>query len=355
MNVTTGQLALLLVTIGVFVVGGAASLGRVYRDRGPLRVVSRVCLYGGIGLGLAVLIWHSAGRGSWFPLDDNFDALVWLGLMLAGFVAYVQAARPLRGLDWFVMPIAVLLLVAAAVFGRTQPHEYVASTWSVVHRVSSYTGAVAFAVSAAVGVMYLIVQRNLRHKPPVPGPRLGSLERLEHWVLTSVFVGFALLTIGLITGVTRLLAAGGGETLLGPGWAQSPKVWLASAVWVVYAIVLHSPINPSFRGRKAAVLSVVGFVLMVGTLVAVQYMPAAPKEEKAEPQITQITQMERRGAGASASSRAYARGTLAVTAGRRSFALALGMTGARASVCSAPNRRHLRNLRFQSPAPGGAA
>jgi len=37
---------------------------------------------------------------------------------------------------------------------------------------------------------------------------------------------------------------------------------------VVYALVLHAPINPSFRGRKAAMLSILGFVLMVGTLIA---------------------------------------------------------------------------------------
>jgi ABC-type transport system involved in cytochrome c biogenesis permease subunit len=56
---------------------------------------------------------------------------------------------------------------------------------------------------------------------------------------------------------------------------QTPltKLLLALAVWVVYAVVLHAPINPSFRGRKVAVLSVVGFVLMVGAIVAVQWMP----------------------------------------------------------------------------------
>ena len=52
-------------------------------------------------------------------------------------------------------------------------------------------------------------------------------------------------------------------------WYLSPTVLLASGVWVVYALVLHAPINPSFRGRKAAILSIVGFLLMVGTLIAV--------------------------------------------------------------------------------------
>jgi ABC-type transport system involved in cytochrome c biogenesis permease subunit len=45
-------------------------------------------------------------------------------------------------------------------------------------------------------------------------------------------------------------------------------------VWVIYALVLHAPINPSFRGRKAAMLSILGFVVMVWALIAVQFMPS---------------------------------------------------------------------------------
>ena len=60
---------------------------------------------------------------------------------------------------------------------------------------------------------------------------------------------------------------------MGEHWYLAPKVWLTAAVWVVYGLVLHSPINPSFRGKKAAILSIVGVVLLAGTIVAVQFMP----------------------------------------------------------------------------------
>ncbi len=104
------------------------------------------------------------------------------------------------------------------------------------------------------------------------GPKLGSLERLERITFTSVTLGFALLTIGLITGLVVLKAHG--QTRLGDRWFASPKVLLAFAAWVVYAIVLHAPINPSFRGRKVAILSIFGFLLMIGTLIAVNFVPA---------------------------------------------------------------------------------
>lgn len=269
---TTAQLSMLLAAIVVFVAGGALSLARFWKDHNPLRLGAKICLYVGILLGIGVLVWHGTQRHTWAPLDDNFDAMIWLALLLAIFVAYTQRAHPLRGLDFFIMPIVVLMLVMAAVFGRAKPHTYVETPWSLVHRATAYGGFVAFAVAGAVGAMYLIANQRLREKRALPNKGFGSLERLEHLTFASVTLGFALLTIGLITGLVRALDTHGNNRL-GPDWYRNPKVLLAFFAWIVYALVLHSPINPSFRGRRAALLSVLGFVLMIGTFVAVQFMP----------------------------------------------------------------------------------
>ena len=264
----TGQIALLIVAIALFAIGGVLSLLRLRSARPEsLRIAAKACAYSAICVGVGVLVWHSLGREHWLPLDDNFDALTWLGLLLAIFVMYVQRHRPIGGLDWFVMPIVILLLVAAAVFGRTKPHEYLPSAWSIVHRITAYGGAISFAVAAAVGAMYLVANRRLRNKNvnALVGPNFGSLERLESLAQHAVTLGFALLTVGAVTGFVWMQSSGRAVT--------TPKLVLTVCVWIVYALVLHSPINPSFRGRKAAMLSIFGFVLMIGTLVAVQFMP----------------------------------------------------------------------------------
>jgi ABC-type uncharacterized transport system permease subunit len=266
---TAGQLVLLCAAIGAFAVGVTFSASRLKFDFPWLRIAAKACLYSGITLGIGVLIWHSRQRRSWLPLEDNFDAMIWLALLLSLFVAYTQRTRPLRGLDWFVMPIVILLLAAAAIFGRTMPHEYLDTTWTRVHVLSTFGGALAFAVAGAAGAMYLLANRRLRSKRQPPGSGLGSLERLEHITLLSVTLGFALLTIGLITGFVLLR----NRNLLRADWYTQPKVLLTFVAWVVYALVLHSPINPSFRGRRTALLSVIGFVLMIGVLIAVQLMP----------------------------------------------------------------------------------
>ena len=267
----SGQLGLLLCSVALFAVGGALSLSRIRQERPAARLAAKICMWSAILLSVAVLIWHSVARQGWLPLEDNFDALIWLGLLVAGFVMYVQLRRPIGGLDWVLIPMVVLVLLAAVIFGRERPHAYVTGTWSWVHGITAFGGLAAFFVAGAAGLMYLIANHRLRTKTVSAGPRLGSLERLEHMTLASVTLGFALLTVALITGLAIILRHGA-ATSMGANWATSPKVLLTFGIWVVYAVVLHSPINPSFRGRRTAMLSIVGLILSIGAVVAVQFM-----------------------------------------------------------------------------------
>jgi ABC-type uncharacterized transport system permease subunit len=261
-----GQTLLLIAAIAMFCIGGGISLSRIWTEHAWSRLAAKVCFWFGVTTAIAVLVWHAMERHTWLPLDDNFEAFIWLGVMLALFVMYVQRRKPIGGLDWFLMPVVILLLIAAVVFGSARPHEYVRGTWNWVHRVSAYGGAVGFAVAGAAGAMYLISNRRLRVKTAVPGPNFASLERLEHITRTAVTLGFALLTVGAITGFVQILFE--------HRTAPTTKIVLTTIVWIIYGLILHSPINPSFRGRRTAMLSIVGFALMVSVLIAVQFLPS---------------------------------------------------------------------------------
>jgi ABC-type transport system involved in cytochrome c biogenesis permease subunit len=242
-------------------------------------LAAKSLMYFGICFALGAVIWRAVDRGSWLPLEDNFEALASLAILLAGFTLYVQRVRPIPGLDWFLMPIVFVMLFFAALFGMSRAWRYEpAGMWDWAHRASNFGGMAAFGVAAAVGAMYLITSTRLRRKEIATAglsSDLGgaSLERLEHLTDWSVSFGFALLTVGIITGVAKIVERGG-HTMLGPHWMTSPKVILAVAVWLIYAIALHTPITPAIRGRKSAMLSIVGFVLMVATLIAVFYLPS---------------------------------------------------------------------------------
>jgi ABC-type transport system involved in cytochrome c biogenesis permease subunit len=270
----SGQIALVLAAAALFFIGGCISFARLWRPSNALRLTAKSLAYFGICFGLAALIWRSLDRGNWMPLGDNFETLTTLALLLAGFTLYVQRAKPIPGLDWFLMPVVIAMLVYSALFGIMHSSTLEPTgIWDMAHSASSFAGAAAFGVAAGLGAMYLIASARLRRKAAIGQTPATSLERLENLTHWAVSFGFALLTVGIITGFAKIIVERG-NTSLGAHWMTSPKVILAFTVWLVYAIALHTPITPAIRGRKSAMLSIVGFVLMVATLMTVLYMPA---------------------------------------------------------------------------------
>ncbi len=263
---TVGQLVLLSVAVAFLIAGGAVSLLHRDADTTTKWRILRWCSAGGIACALGVVLWHSVAGRHWQPVADNFEALIWLGILISAFVLYVQSIKPIIGLDWFLMPAAVGLLAGAGIVARLDYktyHPIVDSAWYTLHYVTSYAGTAAFVVAAAGGAVYVISAARLRKKTLFP--MSGSLERIERIMMTAVTLGFALVTVGLLTGLAVMLKRMGT-----PPWA---KVAFASSMWLLYAVVMHAPINPRFRGRRAALLSVMGIVLVVGTLVAAQFVP----------------------------------------------------------------------------------
>lgn len=256
------QLVLVIVAAGLFSAGAVAS--SVVRARREMASLS--FSVGGVVICLIAQLLHAIQRQDWLPLQDNFDALVWLAVLLAGATVYLQARRTVGRIEWFVLPVVVLLLIFAAVYGAARPHAYTNSLWAWTHRIGVYLlSPLLFAIAAGAGVMYLVLRAKLRRKHPGPvDSSFGSLEKFERLNYATVLIGFVLLTIGIIAGFALKPAA------LGSNWYLQPKFLLSAGAYAVYAIVLHSPINPALRGKRTAILSIAGFALLLGVIVSVQ-------------------------------------------------------------------------------------
>jgi len=87
----------------------------------------------GMCLILGALVWRSIDRGNGMPLEDNFETLATLALLLAGFTLYVQRAKPIPGLDWFLMPIVIVMLLYSALFGIMHPGTYEPAGFGIWH------------------------------------------------------------------------------------------------------------------------------------------------------------------------------------------------------------------------------
>ncbi len=222
--------------------------------------VSTVWVMGGTALSAAILIWRGWRFGLWsLPLSDYFDACLLLAILLTGLWLWFRWTRQLKTLAIFLLPMTGLLILVGGILGVAGYRNFnTANPWIALHIGSILIGTVCFAAGCVSGLGYLLADRQLRSKKenwPLP-----SLARLEAFNRHAILLGFPLLTIAAITGIFEALKY---PQSMGPDWYWSPKVILTVVAWAVYAPLLHVKLTPSFRGARAAWLSILGFALLL--------------------------------------------------------------------------------------------
>ena len=164
----------------------------------------------------------------------------------------------------FVAPQALAFLLASRFVGSVAGEPRLRSTLLPFHVISNLLGIALFTLAFAAAVAYLLQERRLKHKnfggvellPPV-----DALDRAEHRFLAA---GFPLLTIGVLTGTiwAREIEAGGP--------AMIARAVLSYASWALIGGVLLLRVAAGWRGRRAAVGTILGFGLTL--LVLASYL-----------------------------------------------------------------------------------
>ncbi|NOZ87917.1 MAG: cytochrome c biogenesis protein CcsA [Deltaproteobacteria bacterium] len=96
-------------------------------------------------------------------------------------------------------------------------------------------------------------------------PAAGILESRAH---NATLVGFPLMTLVIVTGAIWANYAWGRY------WGWDPKETWSLITWFVYAIYLHARFTKGWSGRRAALISVLGFFSVVFTFLGVNLLLA---------------------------------------------------------------------------------
>jgi len=94
----------------------------------------------------------------------------------------------------------------------------------------------------------------------------NSSEMLDEVGYKTVAIGFPLLTVGIITGAVWANAA------WGTYWSWDPKETWSLITWLFYAAFLHARYTRGWRGARAAILSIVGFLAVIFTYLGVNLL-----------------------------------------------------------------------------------
>jgi ABC-type uncharacterized transport system permease subunit len=212
--------------------------------------------------GLLLLCWlfHTGGSGA---------SRLWVGASALGLgTAYrlIASKIAIQSLGGSISAILALLAIFSYQLGLNTSMTHLAQGSSlplslVIHIILAMAGLVAFGVSSAMSSLYLVASKRLKSKTFVLGSsRLPSLSVLDAWHLKSLLIGFPLYTGALLIGSAYAFSGSG---------HLSFSYMIAIASWLIYGAVLQARLTAGWRGRRAAILTLVAFVGLL--LVAASY------------------------------------------------------------------------------------
>jgi len=278
--VTTIQIVMLMAAALAYALAAVAGLRHIrtrQADAGDaptatLGSQARIAVAAGAGICGVLLIWRAATGSLHNPMATYFDAFLLLALILAGMLIYFRLTRHLRSFCIFLLPMIAAVLLIGGVLQLFSDRPFDAqSALTIGHIAAVMLGSACFAVSCVAGIIYLFADRQLRRRGGGENrlaglPPLASIEKFNYRIL---LLGFPLLTIAMITGIFLTIARPTTMEVFA-GWS---KVLLAAMAWVIFGVLLLIRLIPAFRGRRAAQLSIVGFVVLICVFVAVTRVP----------------------------------------------------------------------------------
>lgn len=194
------------------------------------------------------------------PVTNLYESLVFFAWAVNLFYLAVEWKYKNRTFGAFVMPIALATMVFALKYDSSiQPLvPALQSYWLHAHVITCFVGYAAFAVSAGAAVMYLMKAKQEEAKVSTGIVALfPGTKTLDDLVYRAIIWGFPFLTAGIITG------AAWANYAWGTYWSWDPKETWSLIVWLVYAAFLHARITRGWHGRRAAVLSIAGFLATI--------------------------------------------------------------------------------------------
>jgi ABC-type transport system involved in cytochrome c biogenesis permease subunit len=205
------------------------------------------------------LRWYEANRA---PFSNMFESLVLFGWTIV--VIYLIVRIKIK-VPWLGVATALMALVALAYASAFESDieplvPALQSNWLTFHVFTCFMGYGGFAVSFFASLGYLVGTR--------PGGAMtdDTRDTLELVVAKNISFGFLFLTIGIITGAVWANSA------WGTYWSWDPKETWSLITWIIYAIFLHCRYVRGWRGKRAIMISVIGFLSVLFTYMGVNYL-----------------------------------------------------------------------------------
>jgi len=223
----------------------------------------------------AGFLCHSAAIGYVFiesgvvPVNNLHETFAIAGWAIAGVFIIFKYKYNLKILGIYTAPLAavVMLIASRLPVEPEQVKSVFNNIWLFPHAIMLLIGEASFAIACGVGIMYLVQEHAIKTKNHgFFFKRLPSLELLDTVGYASIVLGFTMLTIGLIAGLVYA------KIVWGRFWGWDPKEVWSGITWLLYAALLHERLAVGWRGRRTAIMAIIGFVVLLFTFFGVNIL-----------------------------------------------------------------------------------
>jgi cytochrome c-type biogenesis protein CcsB len=205
------------------------------------------------------------------PFSNLYESLIFFAWTLMLLYMIVEWRTRNRTFGTFVTPLAFLAMAYASFSPNISSHiqpliPALKSNWLISHVITCFFGYAAFGLSFGLSVMYLLKRPDASEKKNIFLKLIPSRGILDDLNYQMIVIGFLMLTLGIITGAVWAHSAWGSY------WSWDPKETWSLITWLIYAAVIHSRMVRGWKGKRIAILSMVGFFCVLFTYFGVNYL-----------------------------------------------------------------------------------
>jgi cytochrome c-type biogenesis protein CcsB len=259
------HVVLLRLALGLYSVGFAHSVLTALRKKQKLFKPALVSVLLGFVFHATSIVLRAI-EVRYLPLTQQYEAFSFFGaLATLGFlIAYAKYRIAPLSLFAFPLIFVVTFIANLSYDPSASIPPVLRSNWLYIHTPLVMLGYAALFIAFAAAIMYLIQEHALKSKHPVRFYNwLPSLEICDELAYRSLAIGFPLITLGIIAGALWAQAVWG-------VWARDAKVLFSFLTWLVYLLLIFYRLT-GWRGKKAAYLSIAGFIGVLVTLLGTNY------------------------------------------------------------------------------------
>jgi cytochrome c-type biogenesis protein CcsB len=242
----------------------------------------------------------AAGRTPWGNMYEYSTILA--ALVVLAYLVIVEGLYRVKTVGGFVYMWAIFTMAMAVSFFYVGPSDLVPalnSYWRQIHVTAMISASSLLGIGCVITILYLFKDASerrragqvaVRQSPPIMGGaididvppdfapggdepegaetstgrgRLPSAAALDRLAYRFIAFGFPVWTFGVICGAIWA------QQTWGRYWGWDPKETWSFITWTIFAGYLHARSTNGWKGQRAAVIALVGFVSLFVTYYAV--------------------------------------------------------------------------------------